>query len=268
MSSILISALAGAAGGAVGAGLAWVIGRALGRRPAWLTILPVLGIGIALTAARGLQPSFGDRLMAGMDDLPSVQALKAHYPRDYEKLRAQVAAITDRSAPEEMGALTANVFATVLQRQFPKADAESTYAFQRVVQDYAVALQPVDAAACVAMTEGNGPPPALAKVRTAEIERKDMDATTRVLVQTATRPAAAAKPMSFDELVRISSAALATMPDKDQDVAITVLREERDPRTPDENRIMCAFNLALADQLLSLGPVAGGEKFRAMQAMK
>lgn len=267
MSSILMSALAGAAGGAAGAAVASAIGRMLGRQPQWLVVLPVIGIGIALAAARSLQPSFGDRLMAGLDDLPSVQALKAHYPSDYETLRSRVSAFSGAGGPDEAGALTSGVFAGVLRRQLPKADAESVHALQYVVRDYATALQPIDAAGCVAMMDGKGSPPALANVRTTEIERRDMEATARVLVQTATKPAAAAKPMSFDELVRFSSAALATMTDKDQDVAIAVLRQERDPRTPEENRIMCAFNLALADQLLALGPAVGGEKIRAMQAM-
>jgi hypothetical protein len=266
MSSILTSALTGAAGGMAGAGVAWIVGRLLGRRPAWLNLLPIVAIGVALAIVRSLQPSFGDRLMASLDELPSVQALKAYYPADYETLRSKAAAFPAGGAPEDARALTAGVFATVLQRQFPKADAASTYGLQQVTRAYAGALHGVDARGCYDMMEGKGAPPSLARVRTTEIERKDMESTTRFLVQTATKPARPATPMEFDELLRISSAALATMPDADQDVAIAVLREERDPRTPEEYRIMCAFNLALTDQLLAMTPTVGGEKLRAMQA--
>jgi hypothetical protein len=268
MSPMLVSALAGAAGGVVGAGLAWLVERILGRQPRWLPGLPVFAIGIALGVVHVLRPTFGDRLMAGIDQFPSVQALKAHYPDDYDALRAKARAFAVGGTPDDARALTAGVFATVLRRQLPKMDAESIYALQKVTRAYAGALRDVDARGCYDMMEGERAPPTLAKVRTTEMDREDMEATTRILVQTATRPAAPATPMTFDELLHMSSAALATMPERDQDVAITVLREERNPRTPEEHRIMCAFELALADEFLALGPAAGGEKMRAMQAMR
>jgi hypothetical protein len=268
MSSILVSAALGAAGGMAGAGVAWVVGRVLGRSPSWLLMLPVVGIGIALAIARSLQPSVGDRLMAELDGLSSVQTLKTHYPADYEILRSRAVAFPQDGGSHEAHALTANVFARVLGRELPKADDASVHGLYQVTRAYAGALRDVDARGCYDMMEGKGAPPTLAKIEIAEIEKADMKATTRLLVQTATKPAPPARPMSFDELVGISGAALATMPHEDQDVALSVLREERDPRTPEENRIMCAFELAVADQLLALGPVAGGAKIRAMQAMK
>lgn len=268
MDSILMSALAGAAGGAAGAGIAWLVGRVRGRQPKWLAILPVIGIGIALAAARSLQPSLGERVMTGIDELPSVEALKTYYPEDYDTLRSKVIAYTGAGGPDGMRIITAGVFSEVLRRQSPKADAQSVYGLRLVTRGYAGALRDVDARGCFDMMEGKAAPPSLAKVSTSALEAQDMEATTRLLVQTATKPAAPAAPMSFDELLGLSSAALATLPDKDQDVAITVLREERDPRTPEEDRIMCAFNLAFADQLLALTPAVGGEKMRAMHAME
>lgn len=267
MNPILTSALSGAAGAAAGAGIAWLVGRLLRRRPGWLPILPVLGIGIALAIARSLQPSFGDRLMVEMDDLPSVQALKAHYPADYEALRSSVRGLPADARADDVRARTAEVFARVLRRQIPKADAESIYALQQVTRSYSAALRDVDARGCVAMMEGDSAPPTIAEVRRPDIERADMSATARVLIQTATKPAPPPTPMPFEDLLRLSAAALATLPERDQDVTIAILREERDPRTPEENRIMCDFNLALTDQLLALPPREGGAKIRAMMAM-
>lgn len=266
MSDIMTSALAGAAGGAAGAGLAWIAGRLLGGQPKWLPILPVLGIGIALAIVRSVEPSFGRQLMAEVDQLPSVQALKAHYPADYETLRSRVEATTPGAGADDVRAVTSGVFADVVRRQLPKADAESMYALQQVARSYAAALRDVDAQGCLDMMEGKGAPPSLTTVRRAEVEQKDMAATARILVQTATTPAPPASPMAFEEFLRLSSAALATLPDREQEVTIAILKEEREPSTPEERRTMCDFNLALVDQLLVLPPAEGGAKIRAMLA--
>ena len=54
--------------------------------------------------------------------------------------------------------------------------------------------------------------------------------------------------------------ALETLSEADQEVALEVLRAGRDPASAAEDRIMCAFNLAVADRYLALPPAEGGEQ--------
>lgn len=268
MDPMLMNVMFGAAGGAAGAGIAWLIGRAMGRRPAWLALAPAVGIGIAIAVSRSLQPSFGDELVARLDELPTVRALRAHYPADYRDLESKIRGLPDGAKPADVERTTAEAFASVLQRQLPKADAEHMYALHRVIRDYAGALRTTDPAACVRVTEGTASPMSFAAARSPDLVRRDMEATAQILIQSATRPSAAPAPMSFDELLRFSSAAMATLPDRDQDLAIAVLQSERDPQTAEEARVMCAFNLALSDRFLALPPAEGGAKIRAMLAME
>lgn len=224
---------------------------------------------LALATACGAveDPRFGEKLMAGIDDLPSVGVLKTHYPDDYERLRAEIRSLRQTGSLEDVERAVSGVFLEVSARQYAKADAESVYGMYRVIRNYAAALQEIDPKGCVGLLEGQPAPPSLARVVTREMQDADMAATARLLAQTAQRPAAPAEPMSMRDFALFAYPALATLPEADQEVALEVLRAGRDPASAAEDQIMCAYNLAVADRYLALPAAEGGELIRAYNAM-
>jgi hypothetical protein len=266
MNPILVAALAGAGGGAIGAGVAWALERLLNRRPKWLTLIPVFLALLAVSLSRTLQPSVEDQALAGLDTFPSIRALKTHYPDDYSKLEAGVRAAVRADSLAASDAAIAGVLGEVLRRQRPKADAESSYALFQVSREEGSAIRAIDPEGCIAFMEGRGARQSLAKVLTPQIQARDAEATSRMLEQTASRPAPRSKPMTLDESARFAIQAVSTLPAQQQDVVIKILEEERAPATPVEVRAMCDFNIAVADAILSQPRALAGATVRALWA--
>lgn len=265
MNSILMGALAGAVGGLVGAGVAWIAARFLRRTPKWLPIVPALFAVAAVSLARAQQPNLGDQMMAGLDKTATVQALKTHYPKDYQRLETRV---RGASAPSDAGAAFAEIFADVMMRQRPLADAEQSYALFQVSLDEGRALRRIDPMGCALFLDGRGAPASLAKVLTPRMQARDEKVAAQVLAQAATKPAALSAPMPLDDLIALSVEAVATLPDADQKQVAAIFTDERDPQTPEEGRVMCDFNIARAEAILARPKPVAGAMVRAIWAMK
>lgn len=267
MSSILVAAMAGAAGGAVGAGVVWGLSRVLRNPPKWLQLAPIAFALLAVSLVRNLEPSPGEKAMATLDESPTIQALKAHYPDDYAKLASDVRAVAGTASPQEANGIVGGVLNDVLMRQRAKADANSARVLYEVTRMEGQALRAVDPVACAAFLDGRDAS-ALGKVLTPEIVARDREATSRLLVQTATAPAPPATAMSLDQLVKLSREAVSSLPEADRDVAIAVVKDARHPATPEESRVMCDFNLALMETILSRPAPAAGELVRGLWARR
>lgn len=263
--SIVVAAVAGAVGGLIGAGIARLLEKRLGRQPRWLLALPI-GVAIfAASLARAMQPDPIDLVMADLD--PTIQVIREHYPDSYRELEARLRAIPASGSADAYRAAVAGVVGDLIVKQRGKADAESSYALHAAMRAEGAALAKVDAPACAAFLDGRDASRALAQVMTPELEAQDTQATSRLLAQAATKPATPSAPMSIDDLTKLSWAALSTLADKDQDLVVAMLREERLPATAVEHRVMCDFNLALADHILARPVAEGGALVRAIWAM-
>ena len=185
MEAIYSAALAGAAGGAVGVGVVWVLARILRSQPRWLSLIPVFFALLAVSLTRSAQPSAGDPPMAEVDKIPTAQALKRHYPEDYAKLERAVARA--RTGDEVIQALDGTVSA-VFARQRALANEQSSYAMYEVVRDEGRALRAVDAAGCAAFMDGRGSNDALAKALTPALVARDRNAAAQLLTQVAVAP--------------------------------------------------------------------------------
>lgn len=265
MTSILVAALAGAVGGVVGAGFVWGLSRVLQNPPKWLQLTPLAFALLAASLVRNFGPDPGERALATLDESPAIQALKDHYPDDYAKLASNVRAVAGAASSQEANAIVGGVLSDVLMRQRAKADANSARGLYEVTQMEGQALRAVDSVACAAFLDGRDAS-ALGKVLTPEIVSRDREATSRLLIQTATAPAAPATQMSMDQLVELSKEAVSSLPDADEAAAIALIRSGRHPTTPEESRVMCEFNLAFMDTILSRPPAVAGELVRGLWA--
>jgi hypothetical protein len=218
--------------------------------------------------ACGRAPDAGDAAMAAVEASPSFQAMKAHYPEDYRRMEGSVREAALRGASDEAARAAEAALGAVMVRQRPKADAETSVALYEVTRAEGEALRRVNPAACAAFMDGRGSMAEVVKVASKDLLTRDVEVGARLLAQSAQKPAPPSQPMPFDELLKLSTEALNTLADADQDVALRVLREERDPRTADEARVMCDFNLALADAILSRPKPIAGAMIRRLWAMK
>ena len=232
--------------------------RAL-RRLCWIP----LSVIVASVAACRQPAEDNDPRIRGLDRVPTVQVLKRLYPRDYASLRAAV--LQARNIDEGNAAL-GKTLADVSNRQLPKAGPEQAYALFLVKRDEGRALQATNPAGCAAFMEGRGAPPGLDDFVTADLAARDRAASSQMLEQTATRPAAPAAPMPRREYAGVAIAALSRLPGADRDLALKMLRAQRAAKTPDEARAMCAYRIGLADQLLALPSAEAGARIRAVQA--
>lgn len=267
MSSIVTAAIAGAIGGAVGGAVSALIARRLGRRPGWLLALPV---GLALLAVglvRAAQPTPAANLMAALDLRADVALLKTYYPEDYARLGRQVAALSSSGTPADIKAVTDQVVGDVVERQRPKANAETSRQMYIVTHLEGLALRVFSPAACSAFMDGAGRAEDLAIVMTPALLAQDVATTRLLLTQTATRPSPPAPAMSTDDLAALSQPALSKLNDAEQDVVIRVLQEQRGSRSELEHRVMCDFYLAQAESILQAPPAVAGARVRALWAI-
>ena len=267
MEAILLSALAGAVGGAVGAGLSWVIGRGRDPQPKWLIILPIACAAFAISMARGAQGNDAGHLMAEMDGGQNISLLKTYYPDDYAKLVREVGALPSSADRRALAAVVDRVLGEVINRQRLKADDETSRQMYAAARDEAAALKTLSPAACAAFMDGAGRAEDLAKVMTPKLREQDVAVTRRLLTQTATKPAPPATPMPVEALGALSLPALSKFSEAEQTLVIQMLREGRSPSSAEEHRLMCDFSLAQADEILAAPPPVAGARVRALWAL-
>lgn len=104
-------------------------------------------------------------------------------------------------------------------------------------------------------------------VMTPELRALEAATIRLLLTQTATKPAPPAAAMSNDDLAALSQAALNTLNNADQDVVIRVLQEQRGSLSGLEDRVMCDFYLAQAEEILRAPPAVAGARVRALWAI-
>jgi hypothetical protein len=201
-----------------------------------------------------------------LSEVPLAQVIKAHYPDDYRSLGARLRAHAN-PRPEQLDSAMEETLGALMRRQRPKANAESSYALYAAARAEGGALRQVDPAGCTMFMDGKGAPPSLDRVLTPELKARDFAAASRLLTQTASKPAPPAKPMTMEELLPLGQEAISTLPEGDQDLVIKVLKEARDAASAEESRVMCDFNLALADVILSRPQPAAGALIRSLWAM-
>jgi len=264
---VLFAALAGAAGGAVGAGLSLVIGRRLEPKPKWLGFVPIVCAMLAILVARGAERGAGRDIMSELDAGQNVSLLKTYYREDYAKLERQVDALPQTVGRTELASVVDQALGEVANRQRPKADDETSRQMYMVARAEGAALKALSSAACAAFMDGVGRSEDLEKVMTPALRAQDMAASRQLLIQTATKPAPPVAPMSAQALAELSVPALSKLSDADQDVVIQILREGRAPRDDHEYSLMCDFSLAQADQILAGPPAVAGARVRAFWAL-
>jgi len=267
MNSVLSAALMGAAGGAVGAGLLWLIDKRFKQRPKWLNGLPVFTVALAVGLARANQPSPQQQLLTTLDDLPNVQAIRTHYPEDYATLRTNVMALPASATPDQAKAAVGSLMATVMKRETPKADADNSLALIALTRDEARAIRASDVAGCTAFLNGAASAKVMGLITT-DLQARDQQVVSKLLAQAATRPAAPTNSLEPGELQPLIAKALSSMPAQDQDLAAAVVDGGRAPATPDEHRAVCDFNLAIFDAVLAMPPGMAGVTARGPLAAK
>lgn len=262
MSSILTAVIAGAVGAAMGGVVSTLIARRTGRRPGWLVAFPVGFALVTVGMVRAADPIPKADIMAALDRRSDVELLKTCYPEDYARLGRQVTALPSSAKPSDIRALTDQVVGDVVERQRPKANGETSRQMYILAHSEGRALRAFSTAACSAFLDGAGRAEDLAMMMTPELRAQEAATTRLLLTQTATKPAPPAAAMSNDDL-----AALNTLNDADQDVVIRVLQEQRGSRSGLEDRVMCDFYLAQAEEILRAPPAVAGARVRALWAI-
>jgi hypothetical protein len=268
MSSVMTAVIAGAMGGAIGGAISTLIARRMRRRPRWLAAFPVGFALLAVGVIRAAERAPAANIMAALDRRPDVALLKTYYPEDYARLGRQVAALSSSAKPADIKAVTDQVVGDVVERQRPKANAETSRQMYIVTHSEGLALRAFSPAACSAFMDGAGRAEDLAMVMTPALLAQDIAMTRLLLIQTATRPAPPVPAMSTDDLAALSQPALSRLNDADQDVVIRVLQEQRGSQSELEHRVMCDFYLAQADAILQAPPAIAGARVRALWAIR
>ena len=225
-------------------------------------------IGLAASTACAAEPATMERLMPALEAEHSrVRALKAHYPEDYERLKNRISGALNRRDETGIGQAMETTFGEVVRRQIDRADGETTYAIGRLLRYEAAILRSSDPQGCLDVLDGRSSPETQRKVLTSEAKVQDDAAMAQFLAQTALRPARPVQPIALEELLPHAFKALQTLPEGDQDLAIAILREKREPADAGEAKAYCAFRLALMDVFLAMPSAVGGEAMRRMAAM-
>jgi len=184
-----------------------------------------------------------------LDEVAWVKVLKARYPQDYAQLRDAVATAPDPSA---WATVAGQTLEALVNRQRSKMNTDTARAMFVLRRDQGRALQAVDAAGCAAFMDGQGTPASFSQIVTPQMAKRDHEVMAQLFEQTAIAPAAPPPRLDMDILVQLSLGAMSRFTDSDRNLVIDVLRTARNPATPDEARVMCAYHVALADHLLAM----------------
>jgi hypothetical protein len=232
---------------AVGFGI-YLLARWRGVRSRWLALAPtvcgLIGVAVSLGAFLGVVPSRAQQdALAQLDQLPSVRAMKADYPEDYDQLKSMVHDGLGRSpSQQEIQFEVRMADAVLLAKQTAKLNPDNAYDAFALVRDEAASFRGRSPGSCAGVIYGArskfdpsiGLSPALFD--------REQEVTTRLLVQAAKSPAAAS-PSAADDTVfgRITAQALAAIPSAERSVAKDLLSSGRQPLSSDEDRTMCDF---------------------------
>lgn len=268
MEAIVQGAVLGAVGAILGAGLAWAIEKLARRKLAWTKFIPMFGVAIALAAGRSLLNDPTEVALLELDQLQTVATLKTHYPQDYLLLQQAVRNSAPSTSVIEKQNVVRPIIAAVIQRQMPKASPDNTYDMLKLAADEAAALRSIDPKACVIMSSGAQANMDLSQVITGDLQRRDLEITSRLLTQTATNPYPPAAPFGEKESVEFAMAALNQIDKTNRDETVALLNNLSPRESTRENELLCNFFLAANRAVLNQPKSIAGPKARSLMATK
>lgn len=269
----IISIVAGVAVGAIG-GL--VLARALSMKGG-LLIAGVIVVGAAggalgwFFADHDLVPSqkFANA-RKDAERLPEVATLKQYYPADYAKMQNDMELVKGkRLGATGIAQLVHSNARTVLSRELKKATDENLITLMKIRRDKAEALGKVSPAYCYDFTRGARLDFDPDTVVSADLVKRERDATAAILEQVATNPvkdAAGANlnPEDGSKLVdlwydvqmknKIGDQALAGFTTEDAKTVRQLTGRNISVSDPKRQALLCRYNIALLDETLKLPP--------------
>ncbi|KAB2910159.1 MAG: hypothetical protein F9K30_22990 [Dechloromonas sp.] len=258
MDAIVQGAMAGAIGALLGGGLAWAIERIAGKKLAWTRVLPLAGVVVVLTVWRMVPSDPRVQAMDALDQIPSVAALKAHYPADYALLKQAVTGIDLAASVLEAQNMVRPIIASVIARQMPKASPDSTYDVMQLLVDQLTVLRRVDPAVCVSMARGGTSDRDMGQVMPVELQQRDGEVMGRLLTQTATDPEPPARRLKEEELVALTVRTLERLSPENAVPTLDLLMKMPSKPTARQNELLCDYYIASFAAILALpAPVAG-----------
>jgi hypothetical protein len=270
---IIISVAVGVLVGAVGG---FVLSRALSMKGG-LMIATVAVVGAAagavgwVLADHDLVPAqqFANARKQA-ENLPEVKVLKASYPADYAKMQNDMELVKGkRLGAIGIAQLVHSNARTVLSREMKKASDENLITLMKIRRDKAEALGKVSPAYCYDFTRGARLTFDPDTVVSADLVKRERDATAAILEQVATRPvkdAAGANlnPEDGGKLVdlwydvqmknKIGDQALAGFTPEDAKTVRELTGRNISISDARRQALLCRYNIALLDETLKLPP--------------
>lgn len=269
----IVSIAAGLAVGAIG-GL--VLAKALSLKgPLLVAGMVVLGVaGGALGwffADHDLVPNQKFALARKeAEKLPEVATLKQYYPADYAKMQNDMELMKGkRLGTTGIAQLVHSNARAVLSRELKKANDENLITLMKIRRDKAEALGKVDPGYCYAFTRGARLEFDPDTVVSADLVKRERDATAAILEQVATNPVKNAAgtnldPTDSNERVdlwydvqlknKIADQALAGFTPEDAKIVRQLTGRNISVSDPKRQTLLCRYNVALLDETLKLPP--------------
>jgi len=258
MNAIVLGAMAGAIGALLGGGLAWAIERIAGKNLAWTRWLPLAGGMVALTVWRMVPNDPYVQALAALYGLPSVAALKAHYPADYALLKQAVMGVDEAADVVEAQNAIRPVITRVIARQMPKASPDNTYDVMQLLADQLTVLRRVDPAVCVSMARSGTSDRDMGRIMPVELQQRDVEVMGRLLTQTATEPEPPARRLREEELVAFTVRTLERLGPENAVPTLDLVMNQPSNPTARDNELLCDYYIASFATILELpAPVAG-----------
>lgn len=269
----IVSVLAGVAAGALGG---FVLSRALSLKGG-LMIAGVLVIG---AAGGGLGWFFADHDLVPnqqfanarkeAEKLPEVATLKQYYPADYARMQNDMELVKGkRLGTTGIAQLVHSNARAVLGRELKKATDDNLITLMKIRRDKAEALGKVNPAYCYDFTRGARLAFDPDTVVSADLVKRERDATAAILRQVATAPvkdAAGANLDPEDSNARvdlwydvqlkneIGDKALAGFTAEDAKTVRQLTGRNISVSDPKRQGLLCRYNIALLDETLKLPP--------------
>jgi hypothetical protein len=244
----------GALGGAeLGMACAWAADYGRRTRRAWLRRYAI-GLGLPLGAAIGAALSVVQPPETWFPAAsPALQALHDRYPG----VVAQMAEAIQGVRRSDEGALQGKmrpILANLLAAHRHEIDDDSAVAIGQLMLDETQALREAQPEACVALLGGRHAGVDLRAMAGPELRRRDAEVTARLVEQLSTRPAPPPAPLSAEAGQRLTDHALAKLTSGERDAVTPLLLAHREPATPQEADVLCAFERARISAALDASP--------------
>lgn len=269
----IISIVAGLAVGVVGG---FVLARALSMKGAlMIAAMAVIGAGGGALggffADHDLVPNQKFALARKeAEKLPEVATLKQYYPADYAKMQNDMELVKGkRLGTTGIAQLVHSNARTVLSRELKKASDENLITLMKIRRDKAEALGKVNVGYCYDFTRGARLTFDPDTVVSADLVKREREATAAILEQVATNPvkdAAGANlnPEDGGKLVdlwydvqmknKIADQALAGFEAEDAKIVRQLTGRNISVDDPKRQGLLCRYNIALLDEALKLPP--------------